>query len=421
MNNLSRHDKIRPKFLNMHYYLIGAPGSGKTTVALHISSQFNLKHIYYRNLVHDYLKKSTSKAKKLKKLWLNFKPFTPKDAFDVLRYKLIALNKEDFILDGYPKSKGEAHYLADFINKVGGKKSISFLLDVDKDAIFERLSRRLVCPNCSYISLNPNTKNILGNFCPNCHVPLIQRKDDEPGKIDYRIKRYLKERKGIINEMSKISKLHIINATQPLAGVISDVSDIISGRLKTDKSKEAERGARMLVEGLGLDLSDPNIIGTPNRVVRAFKEFTKGINPETQEEIRKLLKAVFPTKYKGMVILEPIKTVSVCAHHLLPIEYDVLFGYIPRELTLGFSKIIKVINLIAAKPSIQEDFTQEVIEVFQTVLNPKGIMIVVRGKHHCMSLRGEKSLNVNITSAVRGDFKTSQKTRDEFLSLAKFS
>lgn len=407
----------------MHYYLIGAPGSGKTTVALHISSQFSIKHIYYRNLVHDYLKKRTPKARALKKLWLNFKPFAPKDAFDVLRHKLISLNKEDFILDGYPKTKGEAHYLADFISKIEAKnkKDISFLFDVNKDAVFKRLGRRLVCPDCSYISLNPNANNILGNFCPNCHIPLIQRKDDVPGKINYRIERYLKERKGIIDEMSKISELHVINATQPLAGVISDVSDIISGRLKDDKSKEAERGTRMLVEGLGLDLSDPNIIGTPDRVVRVFKDLTRGINPETQEEVRKLLKTAFPTKYKGMVILEPIKTVSICAHHLLPIEYDVLFGYIPRELTLGFSKIIKVINLIAAKPSIQEDFTQEVIEIFQTVLNPKGVMIVVRGKHHCMTLRGEKSLNINITSAVRGDFKTSQKTRDEFLSLAKFS
>ena len=47
-------------------------------------------------------------------------------------------------------------------------------------------------------------------------------------------------------------------------------------------------------------------------------------------------------------------------------------------------------------------------------------MIVVRGRHSCMSLRGEKSENINITSALRGMFKDEQRTRDEFLTLARF-
>lgn len=185
-------------------------------------------------------------------------------------------------------------------------------------------------------------------------------------------------------------------------------------------SREAERGARYLMEGLGLDLADPNLRETPRRIVKAYQELCRGFKPEAQDDIRKALGTMFPTKYKGMVILEPIKVVSLCSHHLLPVSYEVLFGYIPQDLALGFSKVIKVISLIAAKPSLQEDFTQEIVDTFEEVLKPKGTMVVVRGKHGCMMLRGEKSENVNITSVVRGMFKDEQRTRDEFLSLAKY-
>lgn len=183
----------------------------------------------------------------------------------------------------------------------------------------------------------------------------------------------------------------------------------------------AERGIRLFMEGLGLDLADPNFRGTPQRMVKAYQELCRGILPEAQKEIRTALSTTFPTKYKGMVILEPIRVVSLCAHHLLPVNYEILFGYIPNDLTLGFSKIIRVISLIGARPILQEDFTQEIIETFNAVLDPKGIMVIVRGRHSCMFLRGEKSENINITSAVRGMFKDEQRTRDEFLSLAKFT
>jgi GTP cyclohydrolase I len=403
----------------MQYYILGAPGSGKTTVALHLASELKIPHVNYRTLVLEYLKRDIKEARQLKKLWLSFKPFPPKTALGVLRDHLELLDSESYVLDGYPKTKEEAHYLVDWLRTWGKVNRATFILDLERDNIHTRLQKRLVCSNCSYISANPNIHSILGNICPYCHIKLIQRKDDVSEKIEYRIKRYLKEREGMIEEMGKISRLEFINTSRLLAEVINDV--IERSGIKEDKNLwEAEKGARMLVEGLGLDLADPNIIDTPQRIAKSLKELLVGVEHTSQLEIRKVLSTTFPTKYKGMVIMEPIKVISLCSHHLLPIEYEVLFGYIPKDLTLGFSKVIKAINLIAAKPSLQEDFTQEVIETFKKVLKPEGIMVIVRGKHSCMTLRGEKSSNINITSAVRGMFKTSERTRNEFLALAKF-
>lgn len=77
--------------LAMQYYFIGAPGSGKTTAAIHLASSLKLPYIGYRILIHDYLKKSSKKASLLKELWLNYKPFPPKMAFEVLKEHLESL------------------------------------------------------------------------------------------------------------------------------------------------------------------------------------------------------------------------------------------------------------------------------------------------------------------------------------------
>jgi len=172
---------------------------------------------------------------------------------------------------------------------------------------------------------------------------------------------------------------------------------------------------------LNLDLNDENLKETPRRMVNVYANLCKYYTPEAQDELKKLLNKTFPTKYKGMIIQDPIKIFSLCSHHLLPVTYEILFGYIPTDKALGFSKSIKAIEIIGARPILQEDFTQEIIETFDSILKPKGIMVVVRGLHSCIYMRETKSDSVNITSAVRGVFKDSINTRNEFLTLAKFN
>ncbi len=402
----------------MRCFLIGPPGSGKTTIALNISSRLKIPHVSYRNLVLEFVKQKNPTSNKIEKLRLDYKPFPSKIAFSILQNHLGKNNHEDFVLEGYPKTEKEANYLVKWLRTDSKNNSITFILNLDEDEIIRRLSKRLVCPECSYVSSNPNVDSIIGNYCPFCHTKLIKRKDDCDDKIQYRIQRYKKEENGIIETMKRISKIEFIDSRFSLAEVINAVLDKLV--INSNSLWEAEKGARILMEGLGLDLADPNFLDTPRRIASAFKELSEGIENSAYLEIKRILKTAFPTKYKGMVIMQPIKVNSLCAHHLLPVEYEILFGYIPKNLTIGFSKIIRMIRLIAAKPQLQEDFTQEVVDTFKNALSPEGIMVIVKGRHSCMTLRGEKTSNFNITSAVRGVFKTSEKTRNEFLSLAKF-
>lgn len=400
----------------MKIFIQGSPGSGKNVIAAHLADNFGLVHLNYRSIVIDGLNRKDKNSIKLKKLRINHEPLPPQLAFDILEKYIEANNYQNFVLDGYPKSGAEAKLLSEYIKKE--KNSFTFVVETPREVTMNRLSHRLVCPNCSYVLYDYNPSNILEVQCMTCHVPLMRRSDDNNVDIMLRIDRYEKEKEKIVEHMKKVSKVVRIHGSKRLATVINDMVD----KIDDDAPKDiAIKGARMLVEGLGLNLADPNIVGTPRRIVKSMRGLMSGLYADSQDQIRKNLSTVFPTHYKGMVILEPIRCVSLCSHHLLPISYEVLFGYIPKDKSLGFSKIGKVINQIAAKPTLQEDFTQEVTDIFESVLQPKGIMVVVRGKHTCMTMRGDRYDNLNITSALRGVFKENQTAREEFLTLAKFN
>ena len=188
---------------------------------------------------------------------------------------------------------------------------------------------------------------------------------------------------------------------------------------------KANMAAQELLTNLGLDLQDANYPNTPARLVEVFVDFTQGLRDENNAELKTHFGVLFPkhadskVPYKGMLVQSPIRIYSLCSHHLLPIIYDIAFAYIPKNgEQIGFSKIIRILRLLARKPRNQEDFTQEAVDIFYDYLEPQGLAIVVSGVHLCMKMRGVCSEAVNKTSAVKGDFKDYERTRDEFLALA---
>lgn len=192
---------------------------------------------------------------------------------------------------------------------------------------------------------------------------------------------------------------------------------------KLDLTK-AEEGATTMLESLGMDLTDANYKDTPKRLVEVFYDFTCALRDDCKGEIDEYFSAVFPkhkdcsSDYKGMLVQSPIRVYSLCSHHLLPVIYDIAFAYIPKDgRQIGFSKIVRILRHIAKRPMNQENFTQEAVELFYNKLQPKGLALVISGVHLCMKMRGVQCEAVNKTSAVRGDFKDYERTRDEFLAL----
>lgn len=162
---------------------------------------------------------------------------------------------------------------------------------------------------------------------------------------------------------------------------------------------------RVLLQQKGYDLSDTNFATTPERVFSWMDEFVK-TRKEVIEEAKKVLNKIsFHSYYQGILLVKDIKLYALCPHHLLPVEMNVSFAYLPAGKVVGLSKIPKFLKILAKALWTQEDYTEVVLDVFCDIVNPGGAMVVVKGRHFCMCMRGvEAELDFVETLGLRGMF-----------------
>lgn len=182
-------------------------------------------------------------------------------------------------------------------------------------------------------------------------------------------------------------------------------------------SSEREELFRSLLASIGEDPSREGLLKTPARASKAFAFLTQGYD-QTLESI--LNDAVFHTEYDDMVIVRDIEFYSLCEHHLLPFFGKAHIAYIPDGKILGLSKFARVTDMFARRLQVQERLTTEIAEAIQSILQPRGVAVVLEAKHLCMMARGVEKQNSNmVTSHVLGEFRTNAMTRAECLNLLR--
>jgi GTP cyclohydrolase IA len=170
---------------------------------------------------------------------------------------------------------------------------------------------------------------------------------------------------------------------------------------------------RGVMEALGLDLDDPNLVGTPERVARSYRFLFSGLQAGAEPELR-----TFPNSegYSSMVAVTGIRFHSLCAHHLLPFFGVAHVAYLPKDRLVGLSKLARTVELFARRPQLQERLTEETASFLDSRLQPAGVMIVVKARHFCMEMRGVRKAGARTTtSAIRGAFAEAR-VRREFLT-----
>lgn len=182
---------------------------------------------------------------------------------------------------------------------------------------------------------------------------------------------------------------------------------------------EMMQALRTLLLGLGEDPDREGLRDTPKRVVKALKFLTSGY----QQSLDELLNgAVFHEDANEMVLIRDIDIFSSCEHHILPIIGRAHVAYIPNGKVIGLSKIARICEMYARRLQVQERLTAQIADALQGLLQPQGVAVVIEATHMCMVMRGvEKPGSWTSTSAVRGIFADSAKTRQEFMSLIRHS
>jgi len=121
-----------------------------------------------------------------------------------------------------------------------------------------------------------------------------------------------------------------------------------------------------------------------------------------------------------MVVVRDIEFFSMCEHHLIPFFGRCHVGYLPNKKIIGLSKIPRIVDAFAQRLQVQERLTGQVAETLMDILDPKGVGVVMEGRHLCMQMRGvEKQNSFATTSAMLGQFRDSAETRSEFLSIIR--
>jgi len=116
-----------------------------------------------------------------------------------------------------------------------------------------------------------------------------------------------------------------------------------------------------------------------------------------------VLKTTFDENHDELVLVKDIPVYSLCEHHLVPWHGTVAIGYLPgaNGRIAGLSKLARLADLYAKRPSVQERFTSQIADTLQERLEPAGVIVVVQAEHLCMAMRGiRKPGSVTLTSSV---------------------
>jgi GTP cyclohydrolase I len=190
--------------------------------------------------------------------------------------------------------------------------------------------------------------------------------------------------------------------------------DVLSPALDERKLRVIAEHMRQIIDALGLDVSDPNLKDTHERVARMYLEMFHGLSEGAEPKV-----TVFPNeeRYTAMVMEKDVPFYSLCAHHFVPFYGHAHIAYIPSERIVGLSKMPRIVEFYARRPQLQERLTEQIAGFMAEKLLPQGVMVVVEARHLCVEMRGVKKPGaLTVTSAIRGIF-FNRPVREEFLDL----
>jgi GTP cyclohydrolase IA len=183
---------------------------------------------------------------------------------------------------------------------------------------------------------------------------------------------------------------------------------------KKEKKEKIAFHFREIMKTLGLDLKDPSLKKTPERVASMFvSEIFSGLDYNAFPKIAK-----FDVKKHSSVVFTEVSLVSFCEHHFVPMIGKAYVAYMPRGKVLGLSKISRIVRYFAARPQLQERLTSQVGDSLSKLLGHDDVAVCVIAQHTCVMARGAKDESAKTTTFhCTGIFGNTSEHRKEFLDL----
>lgn len=212
----------------MKLILLGGPGAGKGTQAMMIADQYKIPHISTGDIFRANIKEGTELGKKAKS-YIDQGLLVP----DELTCDLVVdrINAADcangYVLDGFPRTIGQADALTDALNKQGTEIDYAVDIEVPDELIVDRMGGRRVCLKCGatfHVVNNPPKKE---GICDVCSDALVQREDDKPETVLNRLKVYHDQTQPLIDYYKEKGKLRVVDGTRLVDEVFGQIREIL--------------------------------------------------------------------------------------------------------------------------------------------------------------------------------------------------
>ena len=172
---------------------------------------------------------------------------------------------------------------------------------------------------------------------------------------------------------------------------------------------DLEDNVRRILQGIGEDPGRPDLIETPRRLAKAWREMFASYR-EPQPDLK-----WFESDADEMVVVRGVTFSSTCEHHVLPFWGTAAVGYIPGGKVVGVSKIPRLVTYMSKKLQVQERLTDEIGKALN-VEGVRGVGVSLSGQHMCMMARGVlQQSSVMETTYLSGLLKEDPAARAEFL------
>lgn len=165
---------------------------------------------------------------------------------------------------------------------------------------------------------------------------------------------------------------------------------------------------REILAAIGEDPDRPGLKTTPQRVADAYAEFFAGVGEDASAPLAHTISVsrgpAPDTLPSGAVLLRDIRFRSVCEHHLLPFAGHAHIAYLPGEQVVGLGALPKVVDVLAARPQVQERLGEQIADALAGALDARGVLVVLSARHECVTMRGGRQPDAaTVTIAARGE------------------
>jgi len=215
----------------MNLILFGPPGSGKGTQAERLREKLKLRHISTGDLLREAVAAGTDLGKQVKGILASGQLVSDEIVLALMRDVIAEVGKEKalngWLLDGFPRTVGQAEGLDAQLTELGQKISAIVVLNVRREAVIERLSGRRTCTQCKtvfHVQINPPKAD---GVCDRCGGTLIQRDDDRPETIAKRLDVYEAQTQPILERYRGKVAIHELDGEQPVDEVTRSIERVL--------------------------------------------------------------------------------------------------------------------------------------------------------------------------------------------------